>query len=215
MDNQDHFKISLPKLAEGISYCFRKSYAFTDNARTLFDQHKDSDIVSALLVSAIEELGNGLILQEFHIKQITAIPKWIFGGRNITHVTKIQKGMDALGEQSLLHPKLFQILNHKETIFNSDGSITFPLSIIISQKDFSEMTNTGFGQNLDSMVDYKSKLDQNKKFQLFYVDWNPDKKLWQYGMWHNDYQIDNLICKLEIFLKKYHNTDADYNFVYD
>lgn len=51
-----------------------------------------------------------------------------------------------------------------------------PLELTCSEKELSEMTQTGFGQDYDSMVDYKTQLDQNKKFQLFYVNWNPYKK---------------------------------------
>ena len=211
---EDVFKISLENLKKGASLCFRKSYAFTSNAKFLFENHKDSDIVSSLLVSAIEELGKGLILKESHIAQNTSFPKWVFGKGLQTHTKKIQKGMEELGEKSLLHPKLFEILSHKDTKFNEDGSMQYPSELVCSEEELSEMTQTGFGHDYDSMVDYKTKLDQSKKFQLFYVDWNSDEKKWQYGMWYNDYQMKNLLKKLEIYLKKYHGKDNDYGFEY-
>lgn len=86
--SEDVFEIPLENLKKGISLCFRKSYAFTSNAKFLFENYKDPDIVSALLVSAIEELGKGLILKELHIAQNTSIPKWVFGQGFQTHTKK-------------------------------------------------------------------------------------------------------------------------------
>lgn len=212
--SEDLIEISLNSLKEGISLCFRKSYAFTNNAQFLFEDNRDPDVVSALLVSAIEELGKGLILKEFYTSQNTSVPKWIFGKGRDTHTKKIQKGIEELGEQSLLHPKLFQILSHDDTIIDPDGKMHPPQEITVTADELNEMVQTGFGQGYDSLVDYKTQLNQNKKFQLFYIDWNSDNNKWQYGMWHNDFQINNLLRKLESFLKTYHNTEIDYSFDY-
>lgn len=210
----DIIEIDLDHLKEGTSLCFRKSYAFTNNAKFLFEDNRDPDVVSALLVSAIEELGKGLILKEHHSAQNTSIPTWIFGKGRDTHTKKIQRGIQELGEQSLLHPKLFEILSHDDTVVDPDGTMHPPSEITVTANELNEMVESGFGQGYDSMVEYKTQLDQNKKFQLFYIDWNSDTNKWQYGMWHNDFQINNLLSKLEGFLEHYHETDDVYAFDY-
>jgi len=214
MKIKEEFEITLDDLKEGITLCFRKSHAFTTTARILFRDSNDTDVVSALLINAIEELGKGLFLKEYYEDNNISIPKWIFGikGKH-THTKKIQRGMDELGEQSLIHPKHFEILSHKDTKFKSDGSFTYT-GTPPSPDELHEMTQAGFGGNLDSMVEYKTRVDQNKKFQLFYVDWNDEEKKWQYGMFQNDWQINNLLTKLESFLQKYHNTNSKYSFEY-
>ena len=130
----------MDNLKKGVSLCFRKSYAFTTNARLLFNNSSDPDIVSALLVCAIEELGKGLILRDFCEKGETSIPSGLFGKGTggTTHRNKIQRGMDELQEKSLIHPKLFEILSHKDTQFNDDRSITY-IGKTLSREELSEM----------------------------------------------------------------------------
>lgn len=215
MSHNSEYEISLDELKKGVSLCFRKSYAFTNIANILFKNNEDPDVISALLINAIEELGKGIFLKEHYENKNILIPKWIFGknGKN-THTKKIQKGMDELGEKSLVHPKHFEILSHENTKFNDDGSFTYTVNPP-SSTELHEMSQAGFGKDTDSMVDYKTRLDQNKKFQLFYVDWNDDVKKWQYGMFQNGWQINNLLKKIDIFLNNYHNTDNDYSFDYN
>ena len=120
---------------------------------------------------------------------------------------------DELDEKSLIHPKHFEILSHKDTKFKKDGSVTYTVTPP-SSTELEEMIQVGFGKDLDSMVDYKTQLDQGKKFQSFYVSWNYNNKKWQYGMFQNDWQTNNLLTKLEFFLKEYHNTGNEYSFEY-
>ena len=211
--DKNYFEIPLDDIKEGVSLCFRKSHAFTVNARLLNNRNQDPDIVSALLVSAIEELGKGLFLKELHEKGTILIPKEVFGKGFDTHTKKIQRGMTELKEKSLLHPKFFEILSDKNTKFNPNGSIIYSEQQL-SQEEISEMFQTRGGTGKDSWFYYKTRLDQNKKFQLFYVNWNDDEKKWEYGMWNTNYQIKNLLNKLENFLMIYHNTDNDYSFEY-
>ena len=91
MDTSSEFDISLDNLKKGIGLCFRKSYAFTTTARILFKDSNDTDVVSALLISAIEELGKGLLKKQYE-ECNTLIPKWIFGKGLETHTKKIQCG---------------------------------------------------------------------------------------------------------------------------